>query len=106
MHQDMFGRRTHAGEKECEQALWGAIQRLTLEQLGQSILDLVSKSASQVRTTTFASPSAVLDCRPTCPVQSQAGSCFCQGGPAILMTDLPSARFVNALPALACLQPG
>jgi len=37
-----------AGDKECEQALWAAIQRLTLEQLGQAILELLSKSISQV----------------------------------------------------------
>ena len=39
-----------AGDKECEDALWAAIQRLTLEQLGQGILDLLSKSISEVRT--------------------------------------------------------
>ena len=37
-----------AGDKECEQALWAAIQRLTLEQLGQAILEILSKSISQV----------------------------------------------------------
>ena len=45
-----------AGDKECERALWAAIQRLTLEQLGQSILDLLSKSISQVLTLHHASP--------------------------------------------------
>lgn len=38
-----------AGDKECEQALWAAIQRLTLEQLGQCILELLSKPVSQVK---------------------------------------------------------
>ena len=38
----------YAGDTECERALWGAIQRLTLEQLGQSILELVGKSIPQV----------------------------------------------------------
>ena len=39
-----------AGDKECEDAMWAAIQRLTLEQLGQGTLDLLSKSISEVQT--------------------------------------------------------
>ena len=37
-----------SGDQECEQALWAAIQRLTQEQLGQAILDSLSRSISQV----------------------------------------------------------
>lgn len=37
-----------SGDQECEQALWAAIQRLTQEQLGQGILDSLSRSISQV----------------------------------------------------------
>ena len=37
-----------SGDQECKQALWAAIQRLTQEQLGQGILDALSRSISQV----------------------------------------------------------
>ena len=40
--------RVVSGDQECEQALWAAIQRLTQEQLGQAILDSISRSISQV----------------------------------------------------------
>ena len=71
--QDMLREGTTAGEEECERALWGTIQRLTQEQLGQSILKLLSTSITQVRTNTSASTLSVdyQVCIPPTPASRQ-----------------------------------
>ena len=85
-----------AGDKECERALWAAIQRLTLEQLGQSILDLLSKSISQVTTTA----AYVVMGFEGLEIPPEGATCLQS---TALMTAVPFARLVRDLRTLACM---